>query len=410
MIRQETKVVWVGLFALVLTSLLFFYPDTAVSAAESGIGIWWDILFPALFPFFVISELLLGFGIVHFFGTLFDPLMRPLFRVPGIGGFVMAMGFASGYPVAARLTSQLKEQQLINRVEAERLVSFTSTADPVFLIGAVAVGFFNEPGLAVIFALAHYGGAVILGLLMRFYGPKEYTKEEPRHKNIGGSLIIHAVKEMHKARLKDGRTLGLILQDAVSSSIKLIIVVGGLVVFFSVILQVLSQAHLMDFLVKSVQTVFNLLHIPGALTKATINGIFEVTLGAKAAGQAGGDIDLLYKTAVAAFILSWSGLSVHAQIVSLLTHTDLRYRPFLAARVLHGLLSAVLVFLLWPYFHSPKLQVFESLSVNAAAGFSSPLGRMLHFFSSSVVMMAVLLFALLCLAMLALWIEKSTSR
>ncbi len=40
--------------------------------------------------------MILSFGIVHFFGTLLDPLMRPLFRVPGIGGFVMAMGFASG--------------------------------------------------------------------------------------------------------------------------------------------------------------------------------------------------------------------------------------------------------------------------------------------------------------------------
>ena len=88
-----------SLFALLILMLMIF-PAHVLNAALQGVGIWWDVVFPALFPFFIIAELLLSFGIVHFFGTLLDPLMRPLFRVPGIGGFVMAMGFASGYPVA----------------------------------------------------------------------------------------------------------------------------------------------------------------------------------------------------------------------------------------------------------------------------------------------------------------------
>src|SRR5690242_9699805 len=104
----------IAIAALVCLYLLLRYPEPGFNAAIQGIGIWWDILFPALFPFLVISEMLLGFGIVHFLGTLLDPLMRPLFRLPGIGGFVVAMGFASGYPVGARLTSQLWEQGLLD--------------------------------------------------------------------------------------------------------------------------------------------------------------------------------------------------------------------------------------------------------------------------------------------------------
>jgi nucleoside recognition membrane protein YjiH len=86
------------LLAMACLFMLLRYPGPGFEAAVRGIGIWWDVLFPALFPFLVISEMLLGFGIVHFLGTLLDPLMRPLFRIPGIGGFVVAMGFASGYP------------------------------------------------------------------------------------------------------------------------------------------------------------------------------------------------------------------------------------------------------------------------------------------------------------------------
>jgi hypothetical protein len=83
------------------------------------------------------------------------------------------------------------------------------------------------------------------------------------------------------------------------------------------------------------------------LSDAVLKGLFEVTLGAKAAGSAGGAVSLMSKVAIAAFALSWAGLSVHAQVMSLLSQTNLRYAPFIAARFLHGLLSAGIVLLIW---------------------------------------------------------------
>ncbi len=133
-----------GLGALLIIMLMACFPSQTLESSLRGVMIWWQVLFPALFPFLVISELMLGFGIVHFFGKLLDPLMRPLFRLPGIGSFVVAMGYVSGYPVGAKLTVQLWEQRLVNRAEGERLVAFTTTSDPVFLIGAVSVGLFSQ--------------------------------------------------------------------------------------------------------------------------------------------------------------------------------------------------------------------------------------------------------------------------
>jgi sporulation integral membrane protein YlbJ len=334
-----------ALVCLAVLVLLAFFPREGIEAAVKGVGIWWDVLFPALLPFCVIAEVLLGFGIVHFFGTLLDPLMRPLFGVPGIGGFVMAMGFASGYPIGARLTSQLWEQKLVNREEGERLVSFTTTSDPIFLIGAVSVGFFHNPGLAPVLAAAHYGGAVLVGLFMRFIG--ERTASRPAVVKGEGSLLARSFRAMHEARLADGRPFGTLFRQAVDNSLRLIFVIGGLVVFFSVVIELLSKAHVMSVLHEAVQLVMRLFAIPPDLSHAVVSGLFEVTLGAKAAGEADGTIPLVSKTAIAALVLSWGGLSVHAQIVSILHHTNLRYAPFLLARALHSLAAALLVFLLW---------------------------------------------------------------
>jgi sporulation integral membrane protein YlbJ len=337
-----------GLCALLIAMLMAVFPAQTLESSLRGLSIWWQVLFPALFPFFVISELLLGFGIVHFFGKLLDPLMRPLFRLPGIGSFVVTMGYVSGYPVGARLTAQLWEQGLVNRAEGERLVAFTTTSDPIFLIGAVSVGFFHNAALAPVIAAAHYGGAFIIGLLMRFHDRQAPITESPVHRRAHHrrtSRLVEATKAMHGARLLDGRTLGKLLQDSIQSALRLMIVVGGLVVFFSVVMELLTRAGVVELLAEGLRLLFGAIGLPAKLADASIFGFFEVTLGARAAGEAG--TGLMHQTAIAVWILSWGGLSVHAQVLSLLSRTDLRYLPLMFARLAHGFISVVLVYMLW---------------------------------------------------------------
>lgn len=331
---------------LLLAIAMLSHPSVSVHAAARGVSIWWDVLFPALLPFLIVAELMLGFGIVHFFGTLLDPLMRPLFRVPGIGGFVMAMGFASGYPIGARLTSQLWEQRLVGREEGERLVAFTTTSDPIFLIGAVSVGFFHDASLAVVLAAAHYGSAIVIGFLMRYHGGGVMSPPE-KAASTDGSIVYRALRAMHQARLKDGRPFGVMLHEAIRSALQMTFVIGGLVVFFSVVLEMLAVGGIMNAFYKFVNASLELFGIPTPLAEAVVNGMFEVTLGAKAAGGAEHSIALVYKTAIGAWVLSWAGLSVHAQIMSVLHRTNLRYTPFLLARALHSVLAAFAVIALW---------------------------------------------------------------
>ncbi|WP_419871828.1 sporulation integral membrane protein YlbJ [Candidatus Pristimantibacillus sp. PTI5] len=341
-----------ALCALIIALLMTVFPTETLSSSLRGLSIWWQVLFPALFPFFVISELVLGFGIVHFFGKLLDPLMRPLFRLPGIGGFVVTMGYISGYPVGARLTAQLWEQRLVNRAEGERLVAFTTTSDPIFLIGAVSVGFFHNVALAPVLAAAHYGGGLLIGFLMRFHDRHAAPSSAKKIVDVANGLrkrkpsrIAEALKAMHEARLLDGRGLGRLLQDSVQSALRLMIVVGGLVVFFSVVMEMLTHAGIVEAMAEALRYLFTLIGLPAPLADAGIFGLFEVTLGSRAAGAAG--TGLMHQAAIAAWVLSWGGLSVHAQIASLLSRTDLRYRPLFFARLLHGFIAMALVYIFW---------------------------------------------------------------
>ncbi|MFD3269711.1 sporulation integral membrane protein YlbJ [Paenibacillus dendritiformis] len=349
--RRTSRILLMLLIAGVLSAfaaLMAIYPSAALSSAVRGLSIWWDVLFPSLLPFFIISEALLGFGIVHFIGALLDPVMRPLFRVPGIGGFVVAMGYASGYPVGAKLTTRLRTDRLVTREEGERLIAFTSTSDPIFLIGAVAVGFFGNAGLALILAVAHYGAGLIIGILMRYHADASpMTPSQGAISGFEGSLFRRAFRAMHHARQQDGRSLGTLLREAIGSSLRLMTVVGGLVVFFSVLMEMLACIGVMHMIDRLLQSALALFHLSPTLAPAFSGGLFEVTLGAKGAGAAVA-AGLRSQVVAAAWILSWAGLSVHAQIASIMNECDMRYLPFLTARMLHSLLAAAAAYFLFP--------------------------------------------------------------
>jgi sporulation integral membrane protein YlbJ len=341
----------IGGTSLIIGLLALIDSQVALEASLRGVAVWWEILFPALFPFFVLSELLLGFGIVHLAGKLLDPFMRPLFRLPGVGGFIVAMGFASGYPVGARLTARIMEQKLLTRNQGERLVAMTTTSDPIFLIGAVCIGFFGSLQAAPALAVSHYGGALIIGILSRFRGRGELQTEDTEP--VVGSRIRAALVAMHRARLADGRPFGLLLQQSIQSSLALMMIVGGLVVFFSAALELLVHSGLLSLFSYLAAGLLHLIGMSPHLAPSLVNGTFEVTLGAKSAA-ADGAIPLVDRAAVAAFVLSWAGLSVHAQVAGLMSRTKWRYLPFARARLMHGLISMLLVYMIWPLFNVEK--------------------------------------------------------
>ncbi|HEY8530581.1 MAG TPA: nucleoside recognition domain-containing protein [Paenibacillaceae bacterium] len=370
--RQIGKLALLPAAAFGVAGLALAMPSAALEASLRGVAIWWDVLFPALFPFFVLSELMLGFGVVHFAGTLLDPLMRSLFRIPGLGGFVLAMGFVSGYPVGARMTSRLMEQRLLDREQGERLVVMTTTADPLFLIGAVCVGFFGIKEAAPLLVCAHYGGALLIGLPVRHWighgtrrrnrqragmsdtkpgrlsGERSGNPTVASRASFGIGRLKEAVRAMHQARLEDGRPAGVMLADALRSSIRLMIVVGGLVVFFSSALSLLLESGLLRWLQDRTGEALQALGLSGALASALTQGALEVTLGAKAAAS-DASVPLADRLAAAAFVLSWAGFSVHAQVAGLMSRTEWRYAPFVRARLLHAVVSSLLVYALWPF-------------------------------------------------------------
>lgn len=268
-----------ALFSLFLVLSIVSFPKQAYESSLRGLTIWWDVVFPALLPFFITAELLIGFGVVHFLGILLEPLMRPLFRVPGVGGFVMSMGIASGYPMGAKLTVRLREQGIITRSEGERLVSITSTSGPLFMFGAVAVGFFHDVTLGIIIAAAHYIAAFQVGIVMRFHDV--HGEATPPSKQSRRSLFYRALQAMHRARIKDDRNFGILMGEAVMSSVQTLLMIGGFIIIFSVIINIMNLIGVSTLLSLLFSIILMLFGISADFSLPLIAGLFEITLGSQ---------------------------------------------------------------------------------------------------------------------------------
>ncbi len=335
---------------IIFVITLIIFPKEAFQASLRGLNIWWEVVFPALLPFFITSEIIIGLGIVQFLGVLFEPIMRPIFRVPGVGGFALVMGFASGYPMGAKITTRLREQKLISKVEGERLVSFTTTSDPIFMLGAVAVGFFHDPKFGIFIMLIHFLSSIILGILMRFYNKGIMITPKNSYKT---NILIRALKTMVISRQKDGRKMGKLMGDAVMNSLTTITMVGGFIIFFSVILEVLVQTGIIPLLQKILIEFLLLFNFDPNLSYPIISGFFEVTLGAKSISDISSNLTI-EKIAILQAIIAWGGISVHAQIAAILNSSDLSYKPFFFAKILHSFIAIILSWIMWEPL-KPKL-------------------------------------------------------
>ncbi len=396
--RQRQWLLMAGI-ATLITLCMVIYAEKSFEAAVRGLKLWWEIVFPGLLPFFILTEILMGLGVVHAMGALLEPLMKPLFGVPGVGAFAMAMGLASGYPIGARITGELRRQNLCSKIEGERLVCFTNTADPLFMVGAVAVGFFSNATLGFALAGAHYVSTIAHGLIMRFYGRKEERRLEIKKvTRRKGSIFILAFHDLLDARERDGRSLGELLGDSIKDSVNTLLVIGGFIILFSVITEILTAIGLVEILTKFILLLLAPFGIAKSMVLPIIGGIFEITNGASLSAQAAAP--LFQRVAICSAIIAWSGLSVHAQVATMVNGTDIRVKPYIFARMLHAVLAAGATFIFLSPSISTLMPVHLPLIFNNSIYTIGFFDRFLYLFNNLLLVFGVMLIISLAIAVI----------
>ena len=353
--RQGVRDLCLGLGLLCATLALMFWPQEAMEAAREGLRLCYNVILPSLFPFFVLSALVVDLGLAGYIGRALEGLMRPLFRVPGACASAFVLGFVGGYPVGARTALSLYQKGMCTKTEAERLLAFCNNSGPAFILGVVGAGVFASSRVGVLLYLAHAAASVCVGLLFRFYRGEEGRRE-------GRTAPTFQAERFTTA-----------FTGAIKNSFLSTLNICAFVVFFTVVIKLLFLSGVLPGLAGVLGTLFSPLGFSTRWAERLLTGLIELTSGVWTLTGAG---TMSGRLSMAAFLLGWAGLSVHCQVLSFLGGSGLSVKTYIGGKFLHGGLSALFTAALLRVFPlSEPVSAYLAEQVEGIAGvdFSSAL-------------------------------------
>ena len=215
-----------GIFVTALFAAMLIFPQAVFSGAEEGLLLWFQIIFPTLFPFLVVTSLLLSSGGLNLITRLFGGLFRRIFRVTQNGAFAVLAGFLCGYPMGAKVTADLLRAEKISDREARYLLSFCNNTSPVFIINFIVWKTFGDERLMLPTLLILIGSPVLMSFIFR----RIYLKG--RHPFPEPSAALKEKKTRFDFSVRD---------SCMMNSFEAIVKVGGYIILFSVLLSLLEE-------------------------------------------------------------------------------------------------------------------------------------------------------------------------
>ncbi|UOO38750.1 sporulation protein [Oscillospiraceae bacterium CM] len=311
---------------LTAVAALVVYPAASIKAASDGLSLCLNVIIPSLFPFFVLSTLIVELGIARYFGRFLEPVMRPLFNVGGTCATAFVLGFVGGYPVGAKTVIALYQNGSCSKNEAERLLSFCNNSGPAFILGVVGAGIFSSSAVGLVLYLAHAAASVAVGVIFRSWGAAADRGSDARLPEIAAKRFTAA------------------FTDSVVSAFQTTLNICGFVIFFTVFIRLLFFAGVIPFFAGLIGAVFAPLGFDAAWAERLLTGFIELTSGVWSLQGASGTLS--GSMAMAAFMLGWAGLSVHCQVLSFIGDSGLSVRTYIYGKIIQGGLSAVLAYFL----------------------------------------------------------------
>ena len=295
-------------YAAVFAAIIFMLISSGAVIGYSceALEMCFRYIIPTLFPFFVMSGLLIYSGFGSVLARAASPVMLPLFNVAPAGAAAFAAGLISGFPLGAATAADLYRAGSLSKTEAERLMAFSSNSGPLFIIGSVGAAIYCRPVYGVLLYVIHILSSLLVGIIFSRWG-------RARHNSPPMRLITRDIP------------LAEVFSTSLSRAAQSILTVCFSIIFFSA----LSRALL------------DLLPLPPVLS-AIASGICEFSTGTIMTSQL--DIPTAEKLVLTSFIVGFSGLCVHIQVVAMTADAGLSLAPYIIGKLLHGVISAALTF------------------------------------------------------------------
>ena len=283
---------------------------TLINVFFNTIKLCFNNLFPTIFIFFTITDILNNYNFPYYISKVFGNIFEKLYKIPKLSSYIIIMSLTSGFPSNSKLIKDSLDNNIIDNFDATKILSMTHFSNPLFIIYAVGNNFFHDNKIGIVILISHYITNFIVGLF--FSKIYKYEKKEVNYKpNTPLSFIS-------------------LLKTSFYNTTKLLINIFGIIIFFSLLITILNKY-------------LNL----NPFSSVIFNGLMEITTGLNYLTKL--NINKIKAAVMATFFISFGGFSIHMQTMSILNKYDINYYIYLIARIIHGSISSILVFIILTY-------------------------------------------------------------
>lgn len=301
------------LLILFVCIIFILNPELYSKSCLNAISVWTLKVLPVLFPFFVFTRIIVNLS--EFKTNKMDKFFNNIYRLPKFGFKIFLLSVISGYPMGAKLICTLNEQGILQKKEAEKMMSFCSVSGPMFIIGTVGVNIFLSYKAGLIILISNIIAALINGLI--------YRKDK------------YVEKEVSYSGKKNDNILSSSVYDATLS----ILMVCAYIVISFLIIDVLINLHVIDNLSNAICTIFNCPQNFDTI-KSSIIGIFEITRGIIELNNV--NISLTLKTIIASGLIGFGGISILLQSLSFLNQLKISTKTIVKQKITQALLCLII--------------------------------------------------------------------
>lgn len=309
------------IFLILIIVMLILSPAKYINSCYNGLLIWATTVLPSLLPFFVITKLLAELNSLN---TIFDKFAfvnKKLFNAEKISGYIFCMSIISGYPVGAKLICDAYENGQISSRQANKLITFCSTSGPLFIIGTVGAIMLGSAKYGYILYFSHILSAILNGILYR----KCYLNCEKQPQKTNGTVDYSNL-----------------LNSVMTSSISSVMIVGGFVAIFYMIIDIMLDVKLLSPLSSLIDTIFNFCGVK--VGSAISSGIVEVTRGCRQLSLL--NLPTALKLTLCSSLITFGGMSVHFQSLAFLTRAKVNVKFYFLQKITQTIFACALCYLL----------------------------------------------------------------
>ena len=304
------------IFIILFAIGLILFSDSNIETVQNSLDLFLNAIFPSLFPFLIITQLISHTFIISVISSKFGKFMKKLFNLPEIAAYPFIIGIIAGYPVGAKIVSELRNHNEITPSEGNILLVITNNAGPLFIIGSIGCSIFINFKIGILLFFINFISCIISGILLGHFYKLNYR--------ISGTT---------NSEYLDFESLGNIISDSIKRSFFTLSNVCGFIILFSLIVSMIKHTHILEFI-----------FIKNTLLESLFLGSLEISSGIK-------EISLLVcsskiKLVCTSFLLAFGGISVIFQIWSTISDSDLSIKPYIIGKLLSAFLSSVFMFVI----------------------------------------------------------------